>query len=206
MSPADAADPKMPVVNIYRQRRRAEDDDASHASYSSQSPRSLQQGTAVGREHTLAETSSAIMNKVALLTSATHEPGVTIRQRSEIIALFGPTFDIAIRCQRLVAVASTLLFVYGHVLATSTLTSAVVASRLVAAYSSHVARTTTSTLRGPLLLAWNSKRIRRLRKKFFMEFATTILGPGGNMLLVLVFWPGWMIVLGALLAVRMLAK
>ncbi|KAK6211170.1 hypothetical protein QIS74_10434 [Colletotrichum tabaci] len=204
MSQADAADPKMPV-NIYRQCHQAEDE-AAAVSDGPQPPRSLQQGTAVGREQTLAETSSAIMNKVALLTSSTHEPGVTIRRRSDLIALFGPTFDIAIRCQRLVALASTLLFVYGHLLATSTLTSAVVASRLMAAYSFHVARTTASTLRGPLRLAWNSKRIKRLRKKFFMEFATTILGPGGNMLIVLVFWPGWMIVLGALLAIRMLAK
>ncbi|GKT59697.1 hypothetical protein ColTof4_10920 [Colletotrichum tofieldiae] len=145
------------------------------------------------------------MNKVALLTSSTHEPGVTIRQRSDLIALFGPTFNLAVRFQRLVAVASSLLFVYGHLLATTTLTSTVVATRLLVAHSFYFFNATALALRKSLRLAWNSKEARRLRKKFFMEFATTILGPGGNMLIVLVFWPGWMLILGVLLFVRMLA-
>ncbi|OHW95263.1 hypothetical protein CSPAE12_06095 [Colletotrichum incanum] len=188
-------------VNIYRQLQQAE----AAASDGVDSPRSLQQGTAVGREQALAETSTAIMNKVAILTSSTHEPGVTIRQRSDLIALFGPTFNLAVRFQRLVAVASSLLFVYGHLLATTTLTSTVVATRLLVAHSFYFFNAAALALRKSLRLAWNSKEIRRLRKKFFMEFATTILGPGGNMLIVLVFWPGWIFILGVLLVVRMLA-
>ncbi|KZL63807.1 hypothetical protein CI238_12439 [Colletotrichum incanum] len=188
-------------VNIYRQLQQAE----AAASDGVDSPRSLQQGTAVGREQALAETSTAIMNKVAILTSSTHEPGVTIRQRSDLIALFGPTFNLAVRFQRLVAVASSLLFVYGHLLATTTLTSTVVATRLLVAHSFYFFNAAALALRKSLRLAWNSKEIRRLRKKFFMEFATTILGPGGNMLIVLVFWPGWIFILGVLLVVRILA-
>ncbi|EQB49980.1 hypothetical protein CGLO_10630 [Colletotrichum gloeosporioides Cg-14] len=161
-------------------------------------------GTAVGRDQALAETSSAIMNKVAILTSSTHEPGVNIRQRS-LIALFGPTFDLAIRFQRLATIASSLLFVYGHLLATSTLSSTVVATRLFATHAAYVSRKSLSALRLSMRTAWNSKKIRHMRKKLFMEFATTILGPGGNMLIIMVFWPGWFLILGAILAVRLFA-
>ncbi|EFQ33920.1 uncharacterized protein GLRG_09064 [Colletotrichum graminicola M1.001] len=145
------------------------------------------------------------MNKVAILTSSTHELGVTIRQRSDLLALLGPTFTLAVRFQRLVAVASWLLLVYGHLLATTTLSSTIVATRLFAANSFLLLNATMSAFRRSLRRAWNSKNVSKLRKKFFMEFATTILGPGGNMLIVLVFWPGWMLVLGLLLAVRMMA-
>ncbi|WYZ44879.1 hypothetical protein EsH8_VIII_000195 [Colletotrichum jinshuiense] len=162
-------------------------------------------GTAVGRDQVLAETSSIIMNKVALLTSSTHEPGVAIRQRSDIIAVFGPTFNLAIRFQRLVAVASSLLFVYGHLLATTTLTSTVIATRLFAAHSLYVSRETLSALRRCFHTVWESKKVRTVRKKFFMEFATTILGPGGNLLIVMVFWPGWLLILSLVVAIRLVA-
>ncbi|KAK1590302.1 uncharacterized protein LY79DRAFT_221104 [Colletotrichum navitas] len=191
-------------VNIYRQLQQAEP--AASSDGTEPSPQSHQQGAAAGRrEQTLAETSSAIMSKVAVLTSSTHELGVTIRQRSDLLALLGPTFTLAVRFQRLVAVASWLLLVYGHLLATTTLSSTIIATRLFAANSFLLLNATASALRRSLRRAWNSKNVTKLRKKFFMEFATTILGPGCNMLIVLVFWPGWMLVLGLLLAVRMIA-
>ncbi|KAK2015922.1 hypothetical protein LZ32DRAFT_525769 [Colletotrichum eremochloae] len=146
------------------------------------------------------------MNKVAILTSSTHESGVTIRQPSDLIALLGPTFTLAVRFQRVVAVASSLLFVYGHLLATTTLTSIIVATRLLAAHFFLLLNATMSALRRWFRLVWNSKKVRKLRKKFFMEFATTVLGPGGNMLIVMVFWPGWMLVFGLLLAVRIMTR
>ncbi|KAK2028346.1 hypothetical protein LX32DRAFT_694087 [Colletotrichum zoysiae] len=180
-------------LNIHRQLQQAEP--ASSSDGTEPSPQSHQQGADVGRrEKALAETSSAIMNRVAILTSSTLEPGVTIRQRSDLVALLGPTFTLA----------SSLLFVYGHLLATTTLTSTAVATRLFAANSFLLLSATTSALRRALRRAWNSKNVTKLRKKFFMEFATTILGPGGNMLIVLVFWPGWTLILGLLLAVRLM--
>ncbi|OHF03029.1 hypothetical protein CORC01_01787 [Colletotrichum orchidophilum] len=188
-------------LDIYRELHRAH-----HASDDARVCQTTQ-GAAVGRDHVFAETSSAvaIMNKVALLTSSKHEPGVTIRQRSDLIAVFGPTSDLALRFQRLVAVASSLLFVYAHLLATSTLTSAVIATRLFAVHSYIVLNKTTTAVRRSLGHVWESKKVQKLRKKFFMEFATTILGPGGNMLIVMVFWPGWLLILGFLLALRTLA-
>ncbi|KAF6843010.1 hypothetical protein CMUS01_02506 [Colletotrichum musicola] len=169
--------------------------------------RQTTKSTAVGREQALAEASSAIMNKAALLTSSTHEPalGGIRHQRSDIVALFGPTLDLAVRFQRLLAVASSLLLVYGHVLAASTLTSTVVAARLFAYHSAYASKMTLLTLRRSARTGWNCKRVRRIRKKLFMEFATTILGPGGHMLIIIVFWPGWFFILGLALAFRMVA-
>ncbi|KAK3385298.1 hypothetical protein B0H63DRAFT_559934 [Podospora didyma] len=42
---------------------------------------------------------------------------------------------------------------------------------------------------------WDSKRSRRIRKKLELEFFVLILGPGGNSLLLLLFWPGWLILI-----------
>ncbi|KAF4774358.1 hypothetical protein HER10_EVM0012074 [Colletotrichum scovillei] len=188
-------------LDIYRELQRAR-----HAS-DGIGARQNKQGTAVGRDHVFAETSSAvaIMNKVALLTSSKHEPGVTIRQRSDLVAALGPTFDIAVRFQRVVAVASSLLFLYAHLLATSTLTSAVIATRLFAVHSLFAIKKATTAFRTSMGHVWESKRIQKLRKKVFMEFATTILGPGGNMLIVMVFWPGWLLILGIVLTLRTLS-
>ncbi|KAL0944866.1 uncharacterized protein CTRU02_202753 [Colletotrichum truncatum] len=194
----------MPTVNKYLELQQAEHATASEGG-NAPHPLRNSRGTTVGREQALAETSSAIMNKVAILTSSTHEPGVNIRQRSDLIALFGPTFDLAIRFQRLIAVASSLLFVYGHLLATSTLTSTVIATRLFATHSTHVSKATMLMLMRSMRSAWDCKKIRSMRKKLFMEFATTILGPGGNMLIIMVFWPGWWLILGLVLSARMLA-
>ncbi|KAI1266961.1 hypothetical protein F5Y18DRAFT_353272 [Xylariaceae sp. FL1019] len=51
----------------------------------------------------------------------------------------------------------------------------------------------TSTTR----MLWNTRAIRRLRKKFEFEFFVLILGGGGNNLFLVIFWPGW-IILGCL--------
>ncbi|KAI1819805.1 hypothetical protein F4861DRAFT_543570 [Xylaria intraflava] len=45
---------------------------------------------------------------------------------------------------------------------------------------------------------WNSKHMRRLKKKIEFEFFTLILGGGGNNLCLVIFWPGWgVLALGA---------
>lgn len=44
--------------------------------------------------------------------------------------------------------------------------------------------------------AWNSKNVQRLRKKLWYEFAVFILG-SGNMVFLMLFWPGWWVLAGA---------
>ncbi|TEA18104.1 hypothetical protein C8034_v011359 [Colletotrichum sidae] len=192
----------MPLVDKYPQLQQAEHATPPDGHNPSVQPKGV---AVIDRERALAETSAAVMNKVAILTSSTHEPGVNIRQRSELIALFGPTLEIAVRFQRLVAIASSLLFVYGRFLATSTLTSTLIATRLFLAHSAFASSKILSTLRSSICIAWKSKNIQRIRKKLFIEFVTTILGPGGNMLILVAFWPGWLFILGLLLAFRAVA-
>lgn len=42
---------------------------------------------------------------------------------------------------------------------------------------------------------WESPVVKRLRRRFFHEFATFILG-GGNALILMLFWPGWWVLAG----------
>jgi hypothetical protein len=43
-----------------------------------------------------------------------------------------------------------------------------------------------------LSLAW--RKTNPLRKKLFFEFMVFVLGGGGNGIILLVFWPGWLVV------------
>ncbi|KAL2158867.1 hypothetical protein VTH06DRAFT_4059 [Thermothelomyces fergusii] len=40
--------------------------------------------------------------------------------------------------------------------------------------------------------AWDSKPSRRLRRRLELELFSWLLGPGGNTLLLMLFWPGWL--------------
>lgn len=51
---------------------------------------------------------------------------------------------------------------------------------------------------------WQSRRIQKIRAKLFYEFAVFILGCG-NAFFLLVFWPGWIFLGAAVLALRQLA-
>ncbi|KAI1431318.1 hypothetical protein GGR50DRAFT_85648 [Xylaria sp. CBS 124048] len=54
---------------------------------------------------------------------------------------------------------------------------------------------------------WNSKQMKRLRRKIEFEFFTLILGAGGNNLCLVIFWPGWgVLALGALVASVLCAR
>ncbi|TPX07995.1 uncharacterized protein E0L32_010326 [Thyridium curvatum] len=51
---------------------------------------------------------------------------------------------------------------------------------------------------------WNSNAVKQLRRKVVFEFIATILGPGGNMFLLLLFWPGWILLGVSILIARTL--
>jgi hypothetical protein len=42
----------------------------------------------------------------------------------------------------------------------------------------------------------------KFRNKLFFEFMVFVLGPGGNSVLLLVFWPGWFVVGGGVWGIR----
>ncbi|KAH8891793.1 hypothetical protein GQ53DRAFT_781547 [Thozetella sp. PMI_491] len=141
---------------------------------------------------------------MAILAASTSEPSVALRQRSDLLSIFGPLVRVAPRFQQAVSSAVYLAIVRSYLVASILTASLLVASKF----------TITNTLRLASFLAahslalakfvswkvWDSKSCRRLRKKVQFEFFVLILGPGGNALILMLFWPGWIVAIAAIWA------
>ncbi|RDA89876.1 hypothetical protein CP533_6656 [Ophiocordyceps camponoti-saundersi (nom. inval.)] len=46
---------------------------------------------------------------------------------------------------------------------------------------------------GVVATVWQSRSVQLIRARLFYEFALFILG-GGNILFLLLFWPGWLVI------------
>ncbi|KAI5861546.1 hypothetical protein GGS23DRAFT_138470 [Durotheca rogersii] len=109
-------------------------------------------------------------------------------------ALLGPTLAAALRCQRLLGVASLFLCAQVCWLAwQAALTSWSVAVHACAA-----------AVRAAVLAkaVWRSKPVMALRRKVVFEFVALLLGSGNALFLVL-FWPGWWVLGLIALATRL---
>lgn len=140
---------------------------------------------------------------MSILTAATAKPGavVGLTLGSDVISNLGPLLSLALRFQQMLSTATLVLFIRTIFAARLVATALFLTSRLAALQALIVSRTltmTTASLTTRLCnTIWDSKRSRRLRKKLEFELFTLILGPGGNALLLLLFWPGWLL-LGAI--------
>jgi len=132
------------------------------------------------------------MDKAALLTAPTAQPLVSIRRRSDWLSLLSPTTTaITFWCHRAVGWL-LVFFVLRAFHASSIAASSILWTTGIAATRSYRASCTLSRLLGRgTHIAWESNSIRRVRKKLVFEFMVLVLGPAGNGLLVVVFWPGW---------------
>ncbi|OAA67087.1 hypothetical protein SPI_01663 [Niveomyces insectorum RCEF 264] len=65
-----------------------------------------------------------------------------------------------------------------------------------------VAASTGILLRRAARRLWACKVAQRLRRKLLFEVAVTVLGPGGNGLLLVVLWPGWLVLAAAVCTAR----
>ncbi|KAK0715975.1 hypothetical protein B0H67DRAFT_645654 [Lasiosphaeris hirsuta] len=110
-----------------------------------------------------------------------------------VISSLGPLLNRALQFQQLLSSATLLLFIRTVFAARLLATVLLFASR-VAAFRTLLAVNITKRLSWSL---WDSKPSRRFRKKLEFEFFVLVLGPGGNTLFLLLFWPGW-IILGLL--------
>lgn len=148
-----------------------------------------------------------IMDKATLLTASRVELSVSAHPRSDIIRLLGPALEIALRFQSLVSSVSIFLCLRAWLLTSTTFAGVFYASRIVALKAcvatkfsaSHGFNMSSKAVVG----VWNSKSIQRLRKKLWYEFAVFVLG-SGNMVFLMLFWPGWWLLAGACWAVWML--
>ncbi|KAK4121567.1 hypothetical protein N657DRAFT_577200 [Parathielavia appendiculata] len=133
---------------------------------------------------------------MALLTASRTAPSVSLSQRSDVMSTMYPLVNSAVQFQQLLGSAAFHLFVRTYfaasVVATLSLWASksiawrtLLASRVLAARSLFLAKRLAWT-------AWDCKRSRSIRRKLQFELFVLLLGPGGNTLLLMIFWPGWL--------------
>jgi hypothetical protein len=133
---------------------------------------------------------------MALLAASRTAPSVSLSQRSDVISALYPLVNSALQFQLLLGSAAFHLLVRTYFAAAMVATLSLwasksiawrtfLASRVVAARSLFLAKRLAWT-------AWDCKRSRRFRKRLQFELFVLLLGPGGNTLLLMIFWPGWL--------------
>lgn len=141
-----------------------------------------------------------IMDKGSLLTASKVEPGVSINPHSTVIGTLGPALAVAARFQYIIGTFSSFLYLQAYFVTSIAFVNALYASRFLA-IQAYIA-TKFGAFHGfnmsakALADVWDARTTRMLRKKLFYEFAVFILGSGNSMILLL-FWPGWLVVGGA---------
>ncbi|KAG8673353.1 hypothetical protein FPOAC2_06796 [Fusarium poae] len=140
------------------------------------------------------------MDKATLLTASKVDLSVPTYPRSNITRLIGPSLQIALRFQSLVGSISIFLCLRVCYVASITFASVLYASKTVtfkafvaAKFSAFHSFNMSSQA---LASAWNSKKVQRLRNKIWYEFAVFVLG-SGNLIFLMLFWPGWWVLAGA---------
>lgn len=142
---------------------------------------------------------------MAILAAPTSKPNLAMgqRQKSEVIAFFEAR-QLTVRCQQVLSSVSLFLLLESYSLASIAAANLLVASSILAARSlvtlKFLAVKTAILLGQSSHAIWESRTIRQCRKKLFFEFMVLVLGPSGNGLLVLIFWPGWLVLSAAVWA------
>ncbi|KAI5457052.1 hypothetical protein BGZ63DRAFT_428482 [Mariannaea sp. PMI_226] len=142
-----------------------------------------------------------MMDKVSLLTASTVELGISGNPRSDIIRLLGPAVEAVLHFQSILSSVSLFVCLRVWFVASIACANILYASKIMALNALvatkfgafHGATITSKAVAG----VWNSRRIQALRKKLFYEFAVFILG-GGNILFIILFWPGWWVLGGGI--------
>lgn len=138
------------------------------------------------------------MDRVAVLSRSSHVDRADLTS-SAVQRVLAPTLTHFVQAQRALSALSLSLLLHAW-LATR---MALWAGRLC------VVQAWLATSMGVALSAkmafatWDSRRARALRKRVERDFACFILGTGNGIFLML-FWPGWWILAGTLLALSQL--
>ncbi|PSS16728.1 hypothetical protein M430DRAFT_35411 [Amorphotheca resinae ATCC 22711] len=138
-------------------------------------------------------------------------PPATLVASDNVRALLSPALtqsllSLAVIFPRLLSTTTLFVLLRAYFLSAIILRQSAYAAQLLAAQSyyacSLMARQLFAAAKQSLKLGW--KATERLRKKLIFELAVFVLGTGGNSMILLVFWPGW-IVIGGVLGVTMWA-
>lgn len=133
---------------------------------------------------------------MARLVASRTTSSISLHQRSDVISTLHPLISSAVQFQQLLSTAAFHLFIRTYfaasIVATTSLWAskniawrALIASRIIIARALFLTKHLVWT-------AWDCKRARRFRKRLEFELFVLILGPGGNALLLMLFWPGWL--------------
>ncbi|KAK4032513.1 hypothetical protein C8A01DRAFT_20416 [Parachaetomium inaequale] len=133
---------------------------------------------------------------MALLAASRTAPTVSLSRRSDVISTLYPLVNSAVQFQQLIGSAAFHLLVRTYFAATILATVSLWASRSIAwrtflASRILVARALFLAKR-LAWTAWDGKRSRRFRKRLEFELFILLLGPGGNTVMLMLFWPGWL--------------
>ena len=142
------------------------------------------------------DTANRCFTNMALLAASRTTPTVSLSQRSEVISTIYPLVNSAAQFQHLIGSAVFHLFVRTYFAATIVATASLWASKSIAwrvFLASRIIVARALFLASRLIwTAWDCKRSRRFRKRLEFELFILLLGPGGNSLLLMLFWPGWL--------------
>jgi hypothetical protein len=143
-------------------------------------------------------------SKMSVLAASTNPTTILTTQNTKtILALLSPAFAnslyLATILQRLLSTTTLFLLFRSYLLSIFLLQQSHHASQILliqSLYASSIACKNAywASKKGTRLL-WRSTE--RMRKKLFMEFMIFVLG-GGNQLILVLFWPGWIIVGGGI--------
>lgn len=136
---------------------------------------------------------------MSILAASTSKPGVALHQGPNVISSLGPLVNFALQCQKILSSATFLLtirtFLAIRLIGEALLFASYIAAIRTALISKAAAFKSAVAARQIVWSLWNSKQSRRMRKKIEFEFFVLFLGPA-NVLCLMLFWPGWL-VLGA---------
>jgi hypothetical protein len=137
------------------------------------------------------------MDEYALLHSSSHrEADFSLAPTAtDILHQLAPVLNYAVYIHRALRSISAFIFLRICLLASATL----YASRTCAPHTWLAAKSTVVMCTKVLYSAWESKPVRALRKRAFHEFAEFILGIG-NVVFLMLFWPGWLVLGGTMFA------
>lgn len=138
---------------------------------------------------------------MAILAAATTEPGTALRQQksrqSSPLVLLGPLLNHALRFQQVLSSATCLLFLRTYFAARVVATALLLASKVIAFRAFITSRFLAVGITGLSQRLsksfWSSSRARRFRKNLEREIYFLFLGPLGNALFLMLFWPGWIL-------------
>jgi hypothetical protein len=170
----------------------------------------LQQSTAFFQHSSI--NSRRPIHKMAVLTATSNPKTIltTTHNTKPILTLLSPALTnslyLAYILQQLLSTTTLFLLFRTYLLSLFLLQQSYHASQILAIQTLYAAsvlgkKALWTSKRGMRLL-WRSTE--RMRKKLFYEFMVFVLGSGGNAAILVVFWPGWIVIGGGIWGIRLI--